>query len=930
MSRTPARTVAPWVRTRLRTHRSAAVAFGLLVLVTAFLAAALPRAVDTYETEGLWHAVDTAEPRHTAMVFTSEVPLNLNAAARASELAPEKLRSRRDALLGLLKAPLRSDQGQSSYGARTTKPLPADDPFLTRVDRRVPPDFFLAAPDALAAHSTLIAGRAPKAGKNGAMEGAVTAKTARTMNLKPGSVIHVPGTDAVPKPITITGIVEPRDLAGGYWSADPVLHTPFLGDKSNGGPDPVWYWGAAVLVAPESAPTMVATLGEPERYWSFGPDVRHLTARDTDRLSTALDAMSSGPGLVALRDALGETGGFNTGLDETVAGYRGTRDAVSAVVAVATFGIGAVAAVVIAMTSGLFLARRRAELALLRARGGSLTGIGLRLLGETSVVAVPAAALGLLLALTVTGDHGARLWPACLGAAAVALVSALVLPLRAVLQHRRPQAHGARDDLVTTRPTARRTIAELTLLILAVGAVTALRRRGAGDAGDHLISAAPVLVALIAAFVLIRVYPLPLRWAARPARRLRGALGFLSLARAGRSSTSGALPLLALMLALTTAAFGGSVLSGVSDVRDRAAILAVGADARVAAELDSAPLPAGLADMVRKTAGVREVSPLQIEYGVLLPSPLGTSERSMSAPLIGVEPGSYAALAARTGFGAFPAGLLASTGTGGPAHVGDNARVIPAIASPKVAERLGGRPMEITAAAGRFHVKVVAVRDVTPALPDAEFLVVNGDDLTNRSATALLVSGGGDRALDGPALRAAVTAKAKNTKVLLRTEARATYVDSPLQNGAEGMYQAAIGAGAGFAVLAVLLSLLQTAPERTTLLARLRTMGLTRRQGRRLLGLEALPQALLAAGGGALVGWATIALLSPGIDLTRLALAAAPDEAMALGTVLRADGLSLATPALAVVLLTAAVAGIQAWWVARSGSIKELRAGDAR
>lgn len=59
---------------------------------------------------------------------------------------------------------------------------------------------------------------------------------------------------------------------------------------------------------------------------------------------------------------------------------------------------------------------------------------------------------------------------------------------------------------------------------------------------------------------------------------------------------------------------------------------------------------------------------------------------------------------------------------------------------------------------------------------------------------------------------------------------------------------------------ALLLALLRAAPERAALLARLRTMGLTRAQGRRLLVLESLPQALLAAGGGALTGWSTIRL----------------------------------------------------------------------
>lgn len=244
----------------------------------------------------------------------------------------------------------------------------------------------------------------------------------------------------------------------------------------------------------------------------------------------------------------------------------------------------------------------------------------------------------------------------------------------------------------------------------------------------------------------------------------------------------------------------------------------------------------------------------------------------MSSALVGVEPGSYTRLAQRTGFGPFPAALLASTGKGGKEVAADTERVLPAIASPSVAERLGGEPQEVVTAAGVFRVKVVAVRSNTPALSGADFLLVNGADLTHRANTALLVTG----PEEGAALRATVKARSDDLLVSTRTEERAGYVDSPLQSGAERMYLGAIGAGAGFAVVAVLLSLMQSAPERTTLLARLRTMGLTRTQGRRLLGLEALPQAVLAAIGGTLVGWATVPLLAPGIDLFRLALATTP------------------------------------------------------
>lgn len=943
MSRKPAaRAVAPWVRTRLRTAPGAAISFGLLILVTAFLAAALPWTVDAYETDGLRHAITDAPPRRTAMTMTTRASSSLVPEAQATELSPAKLRQRRDKLVPLLPQPLRVDPADSAYGARTTTRLPTLDPWLPMPDG-IPPELVLDAPSALADNARYLSGRAPGAREDGGMEAAVSENTAKTLHLKAGSVVHVSGTDGKPKAITITGVVRPLGVKRAFWSFDPTLHTPVNSMKGSVD-NPKWYWIAALIVSPETAPQFVNTLGEPEQYWRFAPEAGHLTAQDTDKLAAALASVGAGPGLVRIRDVLGDNGGFTTDLDLVVGGFRGLRDSIASVVAVAVFGVGAVAAVVLLMTGGLFTARRHHELALMRSRGASLAGIGGRLLGEMAAVAVPAAVLGLALAFVFTGASADRLVPGCLAALAVTLIGCLVVPLRAVFLHRRPQLHSARDDLIVARPSRRRTVVELTFLVLAVGAVTALRRRGVDDTAggpgsgtdpnavapssvDYLVSAAPVLIALIAAFVLVRLYPLPLRWAARPARRLRGAIGFLSLARAGRSSATGALPLLALLVALTTAAFGGAVLTGVDEARDHAAYLATGADARVSGGTGWAPLAAGVEKTVRDFPGVREVSPVQVELGLELPARPGIDDTGMGAPLIGVEPGSYARLADRLGLGAFPAGLLKDTGTGGPKAVGDNERVVPAIASPKVAERLGDKPLEIMAAAGRFHVKVVAVRTVTPALPERDFLLVNAADLVNQAPNTLLVTGG---ALDGKALRAAVLAKDKSGYVGLASEKRAGTVESPLQTGAERLYLVAIAAGAGYAVLALLLSLLQAAPERTTLLARLRTMGLTRSQGRLLLALEALPQALPAAVGGVVVGWATIQLLSPGVDLGRLALDGSTSEAMGLGATLRADVWSLGLPAAGVVVLAAGAAVTQAWWAARKGSIKELRAGDAR
>ncbi|WP_030248592.1 membrane protein [Streptomyces sp. NRRL S-455] len=904
---------APWVRTRLRTAPWSAVAFGVLVLVTAFLAAVLPRAVEAYETDGLREAVATAAPGSTVLELRAPQPgLERPDEARADEVRPEALAVVDRAARALLPEPLRADPAESAYGLRTGKSLEGLDASLPRPDG-LPPRFTLFAQSGAAGHATVREGRLPAAGASvtegtRVVEGAVTAETARTLRLRAGSTLTLAGFPDGPLTVRITGVLEPRHPQRSYWSAEPVLRTPAL--SSDNARPPRYYWEAGVLLAPGAAPALLGGQGEPEKYWRFAPATGRLTAADASALVDAVASLEDGPGLVRMRGAAGPTAQLSTGLEEVVGAYTETREAITPVVAVAAFGIAAVAVIVLVMSGGLAAARRDAELALLRARGASLGGVAGRLLAESAVPAVPAAAGGLLLAVLVV--DGARPLPSVLGASAVALLACAALPVRAVVAHRRPRAHQERDDLAHARPGGRRTVAELTLLVLAAGSVTALRRRGTDGAGDLLVSAAPVLVGLVAALLLVRLYPLPLRWAAGPAGRLRGVVGFLSLARAGRSPAAVAtLPLLALLTALTTAAFGGSVLTGVADARDRAALLETGADARIDTA-DGAPLPAGLARAVRDVAGVRQVTAVGVGFA---------SERAPddtpSLMVVGVEPDTYAGLARRTGLGGFAAERLRAGGG-----------VLGAVASPEVAERLGRAPRRIWTDGGAVTVRITAVRPATPAVPEGEFLLVDAAGLSGFGGPARLLAAGA--AIDAKALRAAVRGAGSNLSVTLRAEERAALADSPLQAGAERIYVWAVAAGAGYALLALMLGMLRSAPERAAMLARLRTLGLTTRQGRHLLGLEALPPALLAAGGGLAAGWATVGLLAPGIDLDRLALAGASGVTGPQGAVLRADVWSLSLPAACAVLLAGAVAVAQAWWAGRRTPITHLRAGDMR
>ncbi|MFD5396430.1 FtsX-like permease family protein [Streptomyces sp. NPDC127097] len=903
---------APTWRARPRPARAAALALGALVLVTAFLAAAFPRGVAAYETRGVRQALGSVPPgQRTVEITVSRT--DVTGGDPAAAYAAGELTRQDRALRGRFRAPLRIDADESLHGVRTTKPLSARDAWLPRPDG-VAPGFSLYAAAGLGAHATLTAGRLPHGAAPGkhTLEAAVTAATARALGLHVGSTLHLPDLT-----VRISGLLTPRAPDRAYWAVDPLMATAHQ-DMAPGLP-PQRFWRAALLLSPQDGPALLRTEGEPEKFWRYPVDTHALTARDAPLLRDRLLSLEHGAALAGLRSVAGGGALADSAVDGLLDTFGRMRAAVAPVIAVAAYGIGTVAGVVLLMTAGLTAARRRAELALLRARGASLAGLAGRLAAETAAVALPAAAAGGVLALLLV--PGERVLPSLLAAAGTGLLGTLALPLRAAVAHRRPRP-VERADGAGARPSRRRTVAELTVLVLAVGAVLALRGRSTATGGvDALVSTAPVLIGVIAALVLMRLSPIAPRLAARPAARTAGLTGFLSLARAGRAPATAGLPLLALVVALTTASFGGSVLSGVAAARDHAALTAVGAEARISADK---PLPEALRRAAGKVPGVEDAVPLRIDVQA-------ADDNGPPLYLVIADAEAYARLARATGLGAFDAQDLADPG-------GD--RPLPALVSSRFLTRFGRAPMALQPEFGQLVIRPKTVRADTPAQPGGDFVVVDAGSVARRhpdtyrdpatGPSVLLLSG---RSLDTGALRTAVRAHTPGSlsvRLALRSAVRDGFADSPLQQGAIRLYTAAVAAGAGFALLALLLSLLQAAPQRSQLLAGLRTMGLTRAQARRLLVLESLPPALLAAVGGALAGVATIRLLGPGTDLTALALPGTSGGGAA-GTVrLHTDPASLLLPSAGVVALALAVALAQAWLSGRRRESTELRAGDTR
>lgn len=908
-----------WLAARLRAAPGGALAFAALVCVAVFTAVALPRAVDASADDAIRAALDRARPADRMLSATaSATPAEGPADAIRERVRPENVHRADEAIRGTLASPLEPSRRNTVRGVHNTTPAESDDPGLPRPTRELDPKATLAAQSQFAAHTRLTDGRMPGPRVTGTegnrrVQAVVTVATARTMRLAPGDTFHLP-SGAGGTTVEVTGIVTPRGTAKSvrespFWKTEEATARPFLVNipPPTPGGQRKYYWHFSAFLHPSAAPALTEMSDGAELYFHYPDLTGPLRGHQVAATERQLTGLSSGATPARLQEEAGVGRlTFSSGLQETLASYQREQAAVSPLLLIAGLGLATTLLTVLLLAGALTADRRAEEFALLRSRGASLRGLTGRLLTETGALALPAAALGATLALLLV--PGTRAGPALLAGAATCAAAALALPLRAAFTHQRVRATSARRDLTRARPSRRRTVLELTVLALVVGAVIAVRQRGAGE-GDALSALAPVLLALAAALLLTRCYPLPLRLLGRLTANRRGPIAFIGLARAGRapSAALSGPALLTLLVALTVASFGGTVLAGIAEGRDHAALRMVGADARIETP-DAEDVMPGLARRVREAPGVDDVTTFRShDDGELV----GVTD---TLTVLLVDAPAYARLAARNdrddrddrdGHSPFPAARL-----GVPAATADSAP-LPALVSPGIAHglRASGGSADIVLAGLQLPVRAAVVRDETPAVREGDFLVLSRESIARARPDArgtallapntLLASG---PAPDGAALRALLRRADPHAHtdamVSLRSEERAEFADSVLQSGAERLYLAAVLAAAGYSALAVLLSLLQTAPERTALLARLRTLGLPRRQGHGVLLMESLPLYVLTAATGTLTGLAVVPLLGPGIDLS--ALAGTPEG---LTVRLTADPASLVLPPLALLAL---------------------------
>ena len=938
---------APWVRTRLRSTPGASAALALLIVATTFLAAALPLALDRGDDRALRSRIAALPLLQRGLTATAAAAPAIgddgavDLGATAQEVSPATLGAVDRDLRRQIDAPLEIDPANTVYGVRTLAPGSTTAADLPRLYPAVASVVDLDWQPGISRQARLASGHWPVPGSgpdSTVLQAAVSADTARSLHLTVGALIH-PVVNDRQLTVRITGVFTPRDPAAGYWTGEPYLararvdHTaPTPDDEAHP------FWHLELMLADggaESVPS--SSLG---LYWRYPILADRLHAFQLGAARTELTGLLGGPQNQLVHDLAvqdGEPDGVTLGSDlpTVFAAAQQDQDAVAPMLAIGTTGAAGTALTLLLMSAVLATERRAEELRLLRARGMSLGGMTRRLLGETAAIGLPAAALGVLAAELLL--PGPRPGLALAAGALVPLVALPAFPLRALASHRRAVARTGRQDTVTRRgarrgaaslATRRRAVVELGVLALAAAAVTGLRLRGTSAAAggvDPLISLTPLLLALLAALVVVRLYPLPLGLLGRMLARGRSAVLFLGTARAGRASAGVAvMPLLALLLAMSTAAFGATVVLGVDSGRQRAALLQVGADTR----FDGRPqLPPGFAAAIAEVPGVRlavavrEIAPGTGDAG-------GGGTQTTPFVLVGVDPADYARLSRALGNGAYDPSLLAGPGADGHGPA-------PALVSPGLAATLGGTgsTAQYPLNGGTLSLRVAGSLADTPAVPAGEDFAVIPEKAELAQLNAYMtpiqlarnVVLSVDRADPSALRRAAAKADASGfytpAALSFRQQALHTLSTSPTQRAATRLYVEASAAALLFSLLAVVLSLVQAAPGRAALLSRLRTMGLAPRQGYVLTLTEALPSVVLAALGGALLSLALVPLLGPALDLGALIGTVAP-------TTLTPRAAALVLPAIGLPALAAFVVLMETAVVARRHIATELRAGD--
>lgn len=843
---------------RWRANQGWLTLLGLLCFAATLLITAIPRVVNHYTDQGLreWIASLSYTGRDVSYVAggVNEPP------------PPDRAGAVLEVLRDAMAAPLRDRLGEAWYATQAGGVATGPD-LARRAAEAGVRTFLLALRDQSGAAEAvrIVDGQwATNQTVSDRIAAAVSTEVARTFGLRVGSTVDITATkiDAKPVHVEIVGIFEPLDPGAPVWVEEPEVLYP----TAPIGTEPPEPWSAVLLTDTSGMTRAVRNLGVPTMTWRFRLDETTMTAADLPAVRKAVTDARILSSLLATTAAATTVTSLDSALDD----FARTEASARALVSVVQSGLAATLFGLVVLAALATADRRRGELVLLRARGASLLGIGVRLLAESLPVVAVAVGLGYALSALVPGRPGGHGWLAV----AFGLGAALTVAVPAMLVARRAMVTAARDDLARPRVSPRRATAEVTIVVLAGVGVLLLRQRGLGQQVDLYFSLLPVLVGVAAAVLALRLLPYPLRLLTAVAAKARGTVAFLGLASAGRASGTRGGPVVVLVVAVSVSTLCASAANSLAAARDRVTEIQVPGDAIVL----GGQFPPSTAQEIAAVPGVTAVAPIAINRNPLLDE-RGAWILTGVTTLVVDAPALDRVLRASGSSHSVPDTLLAASDDGGP---------IPAVVSPDVAAALDRATGE-----GRFLLRgrilsltVVEVAEGFPGLgKEARFVVIPWSALPSAVASAMTPTGfalAGDGIdmdailnLSDTAQRALISERLGRPyegrlelRALTFDQARAGLEQGGIEPALDFTFAMGLGAGLLFALLAVAFAVATGARARGQALSRLRTMGLTTGQGRTLLAWELLPLILSGAVVGSAVGGALPLLLGPALGLS--------------------------------------------------------------
>ncbi|HEY7132642.1 MAG TPA: FtsX-like permease family protein [Candidatus Limnocylindrales bacterium] len=920
---------------RLRDDRVPAIALGLLVLVTATVAGLAPRILDRIGDDALHQVVATADPIRRDVTLFEEL------AFPADPTDPLKLVEEEG---DRLDAPI-PDSVSSLFGSRSTVVdsarfqvrNPTNDPTFVRfriqpgAETRIryvaggepqPTTATTALPEEFRRFTVFADDQPTKPIQVPIVPAAISSESAKTLGASVGStyVLSLDQRDSLVGravgvvALRIDGIYDVADADDPFWSNDQTIN--HVGIRTLGGDTRLLDIGALLPVA-AYAPLVSVSIdfNVPIRYaWRHFVDATRLTAaslgatiQDVRRLESTYPQAQTGSGVlsgVAMR----------TGLLDLLAAHQARWASATAILTVVALGPAAVAIAALGLVAMLAARRRRPALALVRGRGATLGQMTRAVLLEALVIVTPAVLVAAILAIALV--PAANDGPALIAAVTVGVLAVGIVLVTALSALRGVGAATREEEDVPRGPSIRRLVLDGLVIVLAVGAAWLLRERGirgtssatALAAADPLIAAVPVLVGVAAGLILVRLAPIPLRALGRVAARGRGLVPVLALRHAASGGTTTAV-LVVLLLAASIGAFSTAALVHLDRASTASSWQEIGAPYRISAL--TGPLPSTMD--LSQVPGLRASS-------TVFESLVAMGDHRLRPRLLAVDLPEYESITAGSpgDLGPPPEMLAAKPADG----------VVPIIVSESLDSRTDGihvgDAFPIAVDGYPFQARVVGVRATFPTIdPTSFFAIVNREQLKAIHPEALL--GPTIMFVDAPEsaetdLRNAVTAATPIGIVDSRLAFQRDFTGSPVTAAIQaGILVAGLIAGL-YAAVSVAAALALSGAARAREIARLRTMGLSRRESLGLAILEHGPTVVLAAIAGIALGLGVFLLVEPGLGLDGL-IGSRVDVPFSV------DARQLAGIAVAVLAVAALGIALATWTQRRAAPIAALRGG---